>query len=88
MLSRFQPNHSQSRSMTSRFGRGVVAADEQIVVALHTRWSDHEVAVYRVQSLHDAHIGKFTLSLFAKRIGVANGQRRRHAFGSIQRVAD
>jgi hypothetical protein len=47
------------------FGRRVVAADEQIVIARQTRGSDHDVAVHRVKRLHDAHIGKFTLSLFS-----------------------
>jgi Oxidoreductase family, NAD-binding Rossmann fold len=37
MLPGFQPNHSQSRLVTSRFA-AAVATDEQVVIAWHTRW--------------------------------------------------
>src|SRR5262249_25030724 len=69
------------------FGRRVVAADEQVVVARHTGRSNHDVAVHRIERLHDAYVREFPLHLFAERVRVADAQRGRHAAGSAQRIA-
>ena len=67
-------------------GRCVVATDEQVVIAWHTRRINHDVAVYGVEGLHHAHVGKFALDLFSERIGV--GQQGRHSLGGVQRIAN
>src|SRR5262245_36597617 len=54
------------------FGAGVIATDEQLVVARHARRSDHDFAVHCIECLDDVDVWKFALRLFAERIGVAD----------------
>ena len=44
----------------------VVSADEEVVVARDERWLHHDLAIDRVESLHDAHIRELTLYTFAQ----------------------
>jgi hypothetical protein len=47
-------------------GRRVVPTVEQVVIAWQTRWINHDVVVHRIERLHNAHVGKFTLDLFSE----------------------
>ena len=87
MFALFQPNHAQSRSLTS-LGHRIIAAEKHGVVARYERRLHHDVTVHRVERLHHAHGGKIALHLFAERIGVADRQRRRHSCGHIERIGD
>src|SRR5262245_30332073 len=43
------------------FGRRVVAADEQLVIARYPGRRNHDLAIHPVERLHYPHLGKFAL---------------------------
>ncbi len=87
MCSAGHPN-SRSTSGNLRLCVAVLAADEDVMLAGNLRRVDHDVAVHRIQSLDDLHVGKRTLDLLSERVLCADANGRRPASGEVEHVRD